>query len=112
MISMARGFGAPVIEPPGNVALTRSGLDCAATDSEEPFRTRGQQAVVSGLEESSERRGRAFPEALVRGGGRPSQRKRDAMGEIDLEDLPLVYRPFRFFDGVDVLIRIQGFDRR
>src|SRR2546426_2680676 len=44
---------------------------------------------------------RSFPEALVRGGGRPSQRKRDAMGEIDLEDLPLVYRPFRFFDGVD-----------
>src|SRR2546426_1602744 len=79
----------------------RPRLDVAATDSEEPFRTRGQQAVVSGLEETSERRGRAFPEALVRGGGRPSQRKRDAMGEIDLEDLPLVYRPFRFFDGVD-----------
>src|SRR6266571_3392683 len=62
----------------------RSGLDVPAADAEETFRTRRQEVVVSSLEESTERRRRAIPEALVRGRGRPSQRKRDAMGEVDL----------------------------
>src|SRR3989454_168329 len=54
----------------GSGSLDRAGLDVAAADAEEPFRTRRQEAVVSGLEESPEYRGRARPEALVRGRGR------------------------------------------
>src|SRR5207245_9670358 len=57
----------------------RTGLDVPAADAEEPFRTRRKQAVVSRLEESTERRGRAPPDALVRRPGHCSQRKRDTM---------------------------------
>src|SRR5437867_10706615 len=53
----------------GSSPFDRTGLDIQAADAEEAFRTRRQQAVVSGLEESSERRGRARPEALVCGRG-------------------------------------------
>src|SRR2546429_405576 len=42
----------------------RTGLDVPAADAEEPFRTRRQQAVVSRLEESTERRGRAREDRL------------------------------------------------
>src|SRR5438093_10624796 len=56
----------------GSGSLDRSGLDVPAADAKEPFRTRRQEAVVSGLKESTERRGRACPEALVRGRRRSS----------------------------------------
>src|SRR5436309_16108749 len=53
----------------GSGSLDRARLDVPTAEAEEPFRTRRQQAVVSGLEESSERRRCARPEALVRGYG-------------------------------------------
>src|SRR3989441_11640228 len=53
----------------GSSPLDRTGLDVPAADSEESFRTRRKQAVVSRLEESPERRGRACPEALAGGRG-------------------------------------------
>src|SRR3989441_322457 len=95
----------------GSGTLDRAGLDVAAADAEEPFRTRRQEAVVSGLKESPEYRGRARPEALVRGRRRPPQREGEAMREVDLVDLPVVDRPFRFLDRVDVFLRLEGFDR-
>src|SRR5213080_3086083 len=95
----------------GPSPLDRTGLDVPAADAEEPFRTRRKQAVVSRLEESAERRGRARPEALVRRRGRSPQRKRDAMGEVDLVDLPVIDRPLRFLDRLDVFLRLEGFDR-
>src|SRR2546426_7981553 len=95
----------------GSGTLDRAGLDVAAADAEEPFRTRRQEAVVSGLKESPEYRGRARPEALVRGRRRPPQREGEAMREVDLVDLPFVDRPFRFLDRVDVFLRLEGFDR-
>src|SRR5207247_9209080 len=77
----------------GPRALDRTGLDLPAADSEEPFGARRQQAVVPGLEECSKGRRGSRPEALVRGRGRSSYRKRDAMGEVDLEDFPVVDPP-------------------
>src|SRR5207247_5897427 len=52
----------------GTSTLDRTGLDVPAADAEEPFRTRRKQAVVSRLEESAERRGRARPEATGKQG--------------------------------------------
>src|SRR5256712_6082567 len=91
--------------------LHRTGFDIPAPDAEESLRARGHEPVVSGLQESSERRWRARPEALVRGHRRPSQRKRDAMGEVDLVDLPVIDRPFRFLDRADVFLPLERFDR-
>src|SRR5207245_9487704 len=96
---------------PGPGPLDRTGFDIPAPDAEESLRARGHEPVVSGLQESSERRWRARPEALVRGHRRPSQRKRDAMGEVDRVDLAVIDRPFRFIDRADVLLRLEGFDR-
>src|SRR5437867_13080507 len=86
-------------------------LDVPTADAAEPFRARRQEVVVSGVEEAPEGRGRARPEALVRGRRRPSQREGEAMREVDLVDLPVVDRPFRFLDRADVFPRLEGFDR-
>src|SRR2546422_1901755 len=97
--------------PPGSVPLDRTGFDIPAPDLEEPLGTRRQEPVISRLEESSERRWRAPPKALVRGGRGPSDRKRDAMRQVDLEDLALDDRPFRFLDRVDVVLGGERVDR-
>src|SRR6266571_3098166 len=105
--SLVRG----VRSTPGPGPLDRTGFDLPAPDAEEPFRARGQEAVVSRLEESSERRWRAGPEALVCGGWRPAEWKRDAMGQVDLEDIAVHDRPFRFLDCVDEVLRGKWVDR-
>src|SRR5438552_14560299 len=92
-------FGRPSTAGPR--ALDRTGLDLPAADSEEPFGARRQQAVVTGLEERSKGRRGSRPEALVRGRGRYSHRKRDAMGEVDMEDFPVVDSPLRFLCARD-----------
>src|SRR3989441_975590 len=53
---------------PGSGPLDRTGFDIPAPDLEEPLGTRRQEPVISRLEESSERRWRAPPKALVRSG--------------------------------------------
>src|SRR5437870_12296567 len=65
----------------GPSPLDRTGRDVPAADAEEPFRTRGKQAVVSRVEGAAERRGRAGPEGLVRRRGRSRPRERRALGE-------------------------------
>src|SRR3989442_14543381 len=76
--------------PSGPSPLDRTGLDVPAADAEEPFRTRRKQAVVSRLEESAERRGRARSEALGGGRGRSAQRRRDGGGGVDLGGRPVM----------------------
>src|SRR2546425_4480465 len=56
--------------------LDRTGFDLPAPDAQEPLGARRQEAVVSRVDESAERRRRAGPEALVRLGRRPPERQR------------------------------------
>src|SRR5881296_40062 len=96
---------------PGPGPLDRTGLNIPVLNAEEPLRACRQKAVVSRLEESSERRWRARPEAFVCIAGRPSERKCESMGQVDLEDLPVHDRPFRFLYRVDEVLRGERVDR-
>src|SRR3989304_4567239 len=112
MISMARIFGAPVMEPPGKVArrqsigpippsrgpappgqpararsLDRTGGDAAALHKQKPFRGVRQNLKRSTVQVSPKGRGKAGPEAAVQRPGVALEAGREALRDIGLIDV-------------------------